>query len=73
MEQIELVLKISVGLNIMTIITLLVFIFRMGHFVASTEHGINSAKNAALNAKELADKAHARIDKIYEEGVFQQT
>jgi hypothetical protein len=43
--------------NFSTLITLVVFIFKIGKFVANTEHGIEDAKGCAV-------RAHKRIDHI---------
>lgn len=57
----ETLVNVSIGLNIVTLLTLLIVVFQAGKFVSSTEHGIKEAK-------EVGRTAHKRIDNILQEG-----
>lgn len=59
-HSVYLVVGILVVTNLSTVGALIVFIFKCGRFVSDTENGIKYAR-------EMAVRAHVRIDKLNED------
>lgn len=52
--------------NFATLGSLVVFIFKVGKFVSTTEHGIKDAKEASVRAHKRIDTTEKRIERIVE-------
>lgn len=52
-------MQINVAISFGTMVTLIIFVFRVGMFVSETRHGIKDSKETGV-------RAHVRIDKLEE-------
>ena len=57
--NVDALLQTSIAISLGTLLTLIIFGFKIGSFVSDTKHGITDAKSTGI-------RAHKRIDKLEE-------